>query len=126
MRERQKFQKFWSALALLAAVFAVLLIVQATKTEGRVNFSSPMPGDAKGTFDAQCAKCHGKDGRAKSLHAKHVHARDMTNASWQNEVTDERLFNSISNGKGKMPAFGKKLSEDQIDALVRYVRQLKG
>ena len=122
MRERQK---FWSALALLAAVFAVLLIVQATKTEGRVNVPSSMPGDAKGTFDAQCAKCHGKDGRATSLHAKHVHARDMTNASWQNEVTDERLFNSISNGKGKMPAFGKKLSEDQIDALVRYVRQLK-
>jgi len=24
-----------------------------------------------------------------------------------------------------MPAFGKKLSDDQIDALVRYVRQFK-
>ena len=118
-------RKFWSALALLAAVFGVLFIVQATKTEGRVNVPSPMPGDAKATFDAQCAKCHGKDGRAKSLHGKHVHARDMTNASWQNEVSDERLFNSINKGKGKMPAYGKKLSEDQIDALVRYVRQLK-
>ena len=122
MRERQK---FWWALALLAGLFAVLFIGQATKTEGRVNVPSPMPGDARATFDEQCAKCHGKDGRAKSLHAKHVHARDMTNASWQNEVTDERLFNSISNGKGKMPAFGKKLPEDQIDALVRYVRQFK-
>jgi cytochrome c6 len=122
MRERQK---SWSALALLAAVFAVLFIVQATKTEGRVNVLSPMPGDAKTTFDAQCAKCHGKDGRAKSLHAKHVHARDMTDAAWQDSVTDERLFNSISNGKGKMPDFKKKLSEDQIDALVRYVRQFK-
>ena len=50
----------------------------------------------------------------------------MTNAAWQNEVSDERLFNSITKGKGKnMPAYGKKLSEDQIDALVRYVRQLK-
>jgi mono/diheme cytochrome c family protein len=123
MRERRK---FWSVLALLAAVFAVLFIVQATKTEGRVDVAAPMPGDAKATFDAQCAKCHGKDGRAKSLHAKHVHARDMTDASWQNEVTDERLFNSITKGKGKnMPAFSKKLSEDQIDALVRYVRQFK-
>src|SRR5713226_1307597 len=122
MSERQK---FWSVLALLAAVFAVLFIVQATKTQARANGASPMPGDAKTTFDAQCAKCHGKDGRAKSLHAKHVHARDMTDASWQNEVTDERLFNSITKGKGKMPAFGKKLSEDQIDALVRYVRQFK-
>jgi mono/diheme cytochrome c family protein len=122
MRERQK---FWSVLALLAAVFAVMFIVQATKTQARMNVASPMPGDAKATFDSKCASCHGKDGRAKSLHAKHVHARDLTDAAWQGNVSDERLFNSISNGKGKMPDFKKKLSEDQIDALVRYVRQFK-
>jgi mono/diheme cytochrome c family protein len=126
MNERRK---FWSALALLAAVFAVLFIGEATKTEGRVNVPiptpGPMPGDAKATFDAQCAKCHGKDGRAHTTRGRLSHARDMTNASWQNEVSDERLFNSITKGKGKMPAYGKKLSEDQIDALVRYVRQLK-
>jgi mono/diheme cytochrome c family protein len=119
-------KKFWSMLALFAAVLAVLFIVQATKTEGRVNVPAPMPGDAKGTFVAQCAKCHGKDGRAHTTRGRLAHARDMTNASWQNEVTDERLFNSITKGKGKkMPAYGKKLSEDQIDALVQYVRQLK-
>ena len=122
MRERQK---FWSALGLVSALFAVLFIVQATKTQARMDVPSPMPGDAKATFDAQCAKCHGKDGRAKSLHGKHVHARDLTDAAWQGNVSDERLFNSISNGKGKMPDFKKKLSEEQIDVLVRYVRQLK-
>src|SRR5229473_224787 len=122
MKERQK---LWSVPALLAAVFAVLFIMQATKTLARVNVAAPVPGDAKATFDSQCASCHGKDGRAKSLHGKHVHARDLTDAGWQNEVSDERLFNSITKGKGKMPAFGKKLSEDQIDALVRYVRQFK-
>ncbi len=122
MRERQK---FWSALALVAAVFVVLAIGQATKTQALVNVLEPMPGDAKTTFDAQCAKCHGKDGHAKTTRGRLSHARDMTNASWQSEVTDERLFNSIGKGKGKMPAYGKKLSEDQIDALVRYVRQLK-
>ena len=123
MRERRK---FWSVLALLAAVFAVLFIVQATKTEGRVIVPAPMPGDAKTIFDAQCAKCHGKDGRAHTTRGRLSHARDLTNAGWQNEVSDERLFNSINKGKGKnMPAYGKKLSEDQIDELVRYVRQLK-
>jgi mono/diheme cytochrome c family protein len=127
MKERQK---FWSMLALLAAVFAVLFIAQATKTQARVNVRTPspgpMPGDAKATFDAQCAKCHGRDGRAHTTRGRLSHARDMTNAAWQNEVSDERLFNSINKGKGKgMPAYGKKLSEDQIDALVRYVRQLK-
>jgi mono/diheme cytochrome c family protein len=29
------------------------------------------------------------------------------------------------NGKGKMPAFGKKLSDQEIDLLVTYVRALK-
>jgi mono/diheme cytochrome c family protein len=124
MRERQK---FWPAMGLLAVVFAVLFIVQATKTEGRVIVPAAMPGDAKATFDAQCAKCHGRDGRAHTTRGRLSHARDMTNAAWQNEVSDERLFNSITKGKGKnMPAYGKKLSEDQIDVLVRYVRQLKG
>jgi mono/diheme cytochrome c family protein len=127
MKERQK---FWSVLALLAAVFVVLFTVQATKTQARGNVlipsSGPMPADAKATFDAQCAKCHGKDGRAHTTRGRLSHARNMTNAAWQNEVSDERLFNSINKGKGKgMPAYGKKLSEDQIDALVRYVRQLK-
>jgi mono/diheme cytochrome c family protein len=40
-------------------------------------------------------------------------------------VGDERIFNSIMNGKGKMPAYGKKLSEQEIDALVTYVRGLR-
>jgi len=58
MKERQK---FWSVLALLAAVFAVLFIVQATKTQARV-IAAPMPSDAKATFNSQCASCHGKMG----------------------------------------------------------------
>ena len=76
-------------------------------------------------FDKHCDSCHGKDGQAKTLKAKFNHARNLTDAKWQTEVTDERLFNSISNGKGKMPAFGKKLSEAQINGLVAYVRGLK-
>ncbi len=119
-------KKFWSVLALLAALFAVLFIAQATKTLARANESAPTPGDARATFGAQCAGCHGRDGRGHTPRGRRAHARDLTDGSWQNDVSDERLFNSITKGRGKkMPAYGKKLSEDQIDALVRYVRQLK-
>ena len=109
----------------LAIAAAILVFSHASRTRAMVADVAETPGDAKAIFDSKCASCHGKDGRAKSLHAKHVHARDLTDAVWQGNVSDERLFNSISNGKGKMPDFKKKLSEDQIDALVRYVRQLK-
>ena len=118
-------QKAWFALALVSLVFAVLFIAQATRTQAVVPLPSSMPGDAKSIFNAQCARCHGRDGRAHTVRGRRAHARDMTEASWQNDVSDERLFNSISKGKGKMPAYGKKLSEDQIDALVQYVRQLR-
>ncbi len=81
--------------------------------------------DASVLFEKHCDTCHGKDGRAKTFKAKFNHARNLTDAKWQAEVSDERLFNSISNGKGKMPAWGKKLSEAQINSLVAYVRSLK-
>jgi len=76
-------------------------------------------------YTKTCASCHGKDGRAKTFKAKRNHARNLSDHEWQGRVSDERIFNSIMNGKGKMPPYGKKLSEQEIDSLVAYVRSLK-
>ncbi len=77
-------------------------------------------------YGKHCASCHGKDGRSKTLKAKFNHARNLTDASWQSDVSDERIFNSINNGRGKhMPAYKKKLSEPEIESLVAYVRALR-
>ena len=81
--------------------------------------------DAASLYDKKCAECHGKDGRSHTFRGKHSHSRDLTDAQWQDQVTDERIYNSISNGKGKMPAFSKKLSESDINSLVTFVRNLK-
>jgi mono/diheme cytochrome c family protein len=82
--------------------------------------------DAPKLYSKHCATCHGNDGRARTFKGKLKHARDLTAAEWQARVSDERIFNSINNGRGgKMPNFDKKLSESQINALVGYVRQLK-
>lgn len=82
--------------------------------------------DARAVFDSKCATCHGKDGRAKTLKAKFNKARNLTDATWQAEVSDERIYNSIANGRGKkMPAFAKKLSREELEGLVVYVRSLK-
>ena len=84
------------------------------------------PREAASLFKSKCATCHGKDGRAKTFKAKFNGARNLTEASWQASVTDERIFNSISNGRGKkMPAFGEKLSQAEIESLVALVRGLK-
>jgi len=117
--------KFWLALSAVVALLSVLGITHAARIEAQANFASSTAVDAKAIFDDKCAKCHGKDGRAKTFRGKLIHARDLTDAGWQSSVTDERLFNSISNGRNKMPDFKKKLSEEQIDALVAYVRRFK-
>ena len=75
-------------------------------------------------YAKHCSSCHGKDGRAKTFKAKFNHARDLTDPLWQDEVSDERLFNSIMNGKKKMPAYRKKMTEPQVNSLIAFVRTL--
>ena len=116
-----------STRAKVAAFGLVILGFSAAFSAHSIKPMSPEQAnvDAKGLFTKECATCHGKDGQAKTFKAKFNHARNLTDAKWQAEVTDERLVNSIHNGKGKMPAFGKKLSDSQINALVAFVRTLK-
>jgi len=109
----------------LGCVLAFLYAGYSANATSHKNTSQPKAVDASVLFDKHCDSCHGKDGQAKTFKAKFNHARNLTDSKWQAEVSDERLFNSISNGKGKMPAFGKKLSEAQINGLVVYVRHLK-
>ena len=76
--------------------------------------------DAGALFAKNCARCHGADGSGKG-----TRGRNLTSAKWQESVGDERIFNSIANGRERMPAFGKKFSVAQLEALVAYVRRLK-
>lgn len=107
--------------AILVAAFAAMLAGRTIIGEAH-NVSARSAADL---YAKNCASCHGKDGRAKTFKGKVKHARDLTDPPWQGNVGDERLFNSIMNGKGKMPAYSKKLSEQEIDSLVTYVRALK-
>ena len=120
---KQGFKHLIMSVAVLGISGAVLMIGVAKSRN--VSASSASAFEASSVFNSKCASCHGKDGRARSLHGKHEHARDLTSAEWQDSVSDERIYNSISNGKGKMPAFKKKLSDSQIDELVNYVRRFK-
>ena len=83
---------------------------------------------ASQTYRRYCVSCHGSDGKAKTSKGKYSHARDLTDAQWQADVSDERIFNSIMNGRntrGNMPAFSDKLKQKEVDSLVSFVRGLK-
>jgi mono/diheme cytochrome c family protein len=86
--------------------------------------------DPKALWDANCAQCHGKDGRADTKMGKALSAKDLTDSKIQGSFSDDKAAESIKNGikengKTTMKAFGGKLSDDEIKALVAYVRTLK-
>jgi len=86
--------------------------------------------DAKANWDANCVQCHGKDGKADTKMGKTLNAKDLTDPKVQAAFTDAKATESIKNGvkengKTTMKAFGDKLSDADIKALVAYVRTLK-
>jgi mono/diheme cytochrome c family protein len=70
-------------------------------------------------FLEYCAKCHGKDGTANTPKGKQLMARDYTDAEWQSSKTDAQLIKTVTEGGEDMPAFGKKLTKEQIESLVK-------
>lgn len=112
-------------LVILLAAFAISYPSLLATTSFTTNAGTVPAVNAAQLYEKQCASCHGKDGRAKTIKGKLKHARNLADAAWQEKVSDERIFNSITNGKEKMPAYGKKLSQEQIEALVTYVRAFK-
>lgn len=92
--------------------------------------TSLLAADAKANWDANCVQCHGKDGKADTKMGKTLNAKDLTDAKVQAEFSDAKATESIKNGvkengKTTMKAFGGKLTDDEIKALVAYVRTLK-
>lgn len=75
-------------------------------------------------YKAKCAVCHGPDGKGDTTMGKKLRVRDFHSAEVVKE-TDQELFDITKKGKGKMPSFDKKLTDDQIKDLVKYVRSLK-
>ena len=77
-------------------------------------------------FKDRCARCHGEDGRGQTVVGRMVGAPDFTKEGWWDEEKDERRFVlSIAEGKGEMPAFGRKLSRPEIKALAAYVKTFR-
>lgn len=107
---------------LFASLLHVSLVAAVSAPAGNARTAQQL-------YRRHCVSCHGTDGRSKTSKGKFNHARDLTDAQWHEDVTDERIFNSIMNGRnvrGNMPAFSNKLNEQQVESLVSFVRKFKG
>ena len=79
------------------------------------------PGEA--VFKKNCVMCHGADGTGKTKMGLKLGAADLTTNDIQS-LSDEALAQSIRNGKGKMPPFKDKLTQQDTDNLLAYLRTL--
>ena len=70
-------------------------------------------------FKEYCAKCHGEDGKGQTPKGKQLKSQDFTDAEWQADEGDAELIEAVTEGKDDMPPFGKKLSKEQIESLVK-------
>lgn len=79
--------------------------------------------DAATLYKAKCQICHGPDGKGSAagqkLGVKDFHSPEVA------KMTDEELLEVTKKGKAKMPGYDKKLTDDQLKALIKYIHSLK-
>jgi mono/diheme cytochrome c family protein len=79
-------------------------------------------------WTAKCKSCHGADGKAQTQMGKKESMTDISQEAWQKAETDADIRQVISEGSTKnkkMKPFKEKLTPQQIDSLVAYIRTLK-
>jgi cytochrome c6 len=77
--------------------------------------------DGAALYKAKCAMCHGADGKGQTAMGKNLHLKDLGSEDVQ-KMKGEDIEKLIVNGKGKMPAYKGKMSEEEIDAVVKFIR----
>ena len=97
-------------------------------------FTDPRPpagaARAQRLYFAYCAQCHGVDGRGSWRAALFlIRPGDLTDARRLGSYSDRYLFDLMKNGGASigrpgMPAFGAQLSDEDINLLVAYVREV--
>jgi len=75
-------------------------------------------------YKKNCAMCHGATGDANTPAGKTFKVPSFTAEAVVKE-SDADLLAVEKNGKGKMPAWHDKLSDDQLKGLVAYIRSFQ-
>lgn len=74
-------------------------------------------------YKSKCQGCHGVDGKASAI-GKKLGAKDFQDPDVA-KMSEDELEKITKDGKNKMPAYKGKLTDQQIDDLVKYIKQMK-
>jgi cbb3-type cytochrome c oxidase subunit III len=99
-------------------------LVAACLLVSSLAFEAAVPqADGEAVFKKNCTMCHGADGKGFPA----LKTPDFTSPKWQSSIKDAGMKEVIKNGKKgtAMPAFGDKLNDGEISAVIAYIRSLK-
>jgi mono/diheme cytochrome c family protein len=101
---------------------AVLILMGAGLFVAWTSFQAAPPPDGAALYKQKCAMCHKADGKGYPA----LKTPDLTDPNWQKNAKDQDIEASIKNGKKgtAMPAFADKLKDDEVKAIVDYIRTL--
>ncbi|MFN0280117.1 MAG: c-type cytochrome [Pyrinomonadaceae bacterium] len=74
---------------------------------------------SRSLYVQNCARCHGADGKGETVLGKKLGADDISGGE-----STTKVIRSVTNGRGDMPSFKKKLTTGQIASVARYVHSL--
>jgi cytochrome c6 len=79
--------------------------------------------DAGALYKSKCQVCHGADGKGTPAGQK-LGVKDFQSPEVAKQ-SDADLMKTTKEGKGKMPKYDGKLTDDQIEELIKHIRSLK-
>ena len=117
--------KRFKALPLCAIVLSFSLLAAVAASGEPESKKSKQSVSGRAVYADKCARCHGGDGTGQTTMGQMTEAPNLTDADWRRGKSTSRMVASVTNGRGQMPAFKKKLSRQEIAAAVAYIRTLR-
>jgi mono/diheme cytochrome c family protein len=114
MKPRAVNLPLFHAVAFIAALFLGVTVMA-------IPAASQDAGSGASVYKAKCETCHGQDGSGNTPVGKSLQVADLRSAEVQGK-SDAELTQSVTDGKGNMPAFKGNITDDEIHAVVKFVR----
>jgi mono/diheme cytochrome c family protein len=97
--------------------------------EGRLPEGDARGGDlaaGRRVYLDKCARCHSPRGDGKTVVAGRFPYANLVDRVWRTDGSAATIEKQIRHGRDPMPAFEKKLTDEQIRQSVAYVHELTG